>query len=443
MSDSILIIEDNIKLLRLMKKHFHTSGYDVHTSTSLEGTKRIITSRKISIIILDLMLNGESGLDGIDGFLELDPLLHIIVITGFASIDTAVEAMRKGAYDYIQKPVEIDHLQKTIENALRFRALKKENSQLRRQLITTNYYINSRSETTQAIFDNALKLGRTELPILLLGECGTGKEVIADYIHANSLRSDKPMVKVNSSAFPDGLLENELFGHEKDSFTGASTTYKGLFEQADKGTLFLDEIGDMGLSSQSKILRTLQNKEIRRIGGSGTINVDVRLIAATNMNISALIEEKRFRQDLYYRINAAIIRLPLLRERKEDIPFLAEHFIRGKANAENLEGMISEEVMDIFTKYHWPGNIRELQNVIEYGLALSNGATILSIHLPPYFQDEGINPPTEQGKRGHLDRNRIEQALKKCRYNKKRTAEILCISRKTLYEKMRKYDIAY
>ncbi len=293
MSSNLLIIEDNEKLLQLMAKQFSHLGYSVFTAVSIGEARGIAEKQTIDAIIVDLILNDENGLDGIPLFLENDPLVQIIVITAYATIETAVEAMRRGACDYIQKPVNIDLLNKTVENALHYRKLQRENFQLKNKLFNSSYSFKSNSKKMKDIFEKAKKIATTDLPVLLTGESGTGKEVLADLIHANSERKNKAIIKVNSSAFSESLLESELFGHEKHSFTGAQEQYKGVFEQAHKGTLFLDEIGDMSLSIQAKILRALQNQEIRRIGAKKTVKVDVQLIAATNKNINTLIEQKK------------------------------------------------------------------------------------------------------------------------------------------------------
>lgn len=447
MKRSILLVEDNTKLLNLMENRFRSDGFEVYASTSLSGTADLIGPHNIGVIVLDLMLKDESGMDAIELFMARDPTVQIIIATGYATVETAVEAMKKGVYDYIQKPVDISTLRKTIENAFRYRELKKENSFLKRQLLSSTYCLKTNCDTMRGVFEKAQKLGRTELPILILGESGTGKEVLADFIHMNSMRANEPILKVNSSAFPEGLLENELFGHEKDAFTGATSTYKGLFEQSNGGTLFLDEISDMSLAIQAKILRTLQNNEIRRIGASQTIHVDVRLIAATNLDPEPLIVEKKFREDLYYRINTAVLRMPALRDRREDIPLMIDHFLKTSPDEHQRERLISDEVQALFLNYSWPGNIRELKNVIEYSMALAGGDTIRRQHLPPLFQTESLtlSTPGMNGsyRRAKHAREEIIEVLAECKFNKKQTAAKLGISRKTLYEKLKKYEIDY
>jgi DNA-binding NtrC family response regulator len=282
------------------------------------------------------------------------------------------------------------------------------------------------------------KLAVTDLPILIGGESGTGKEVFADYIHAASSRSAKPMVKVNCVALPESLLDNELFGHEKGAYTGADSAFKGLFETADGSSLFLDEIGDMPLGIQAKILRTLQNNEIRRLGGSATIKVDVRFIAATNKDLVDLTRKNLFREDLYYRLNAAVLSVPPLRERKRDIPLLVEHFLADRAVDRRKE--LAPEVAARFQAYDWPGNVRELKNVVNYATAMSSNERIEMEDLPVHFLGDGYAAgPTDI--RQEMERDLIVRTLQSTKYNRSRTADILNMSRKTLYSKMTKYGL--
>lgn len=441
--ETILIVDDNEKLLGLMKGRFSSDGYDVITATNLGDALGVIEEREVSVVILDLRLKDESGLEGLPTFLKADALLQVIIVTGYATVPTAVQAMRDGAYDYIQKPVDSNVLRKTIEKAIRFRNLSKENSYLRGQLLNTSYCLRSNSPVMLDLIEKATKLSTTDLPVLLVGESGTGKEVFADFIHSKSRRGEKPLVKVNSSAFSESLLENELFGHEKHAFTGAESTYKGLFEQANTGTLFLDEIGDMSLSIQAKILRALQNSEVRRIGGSKTITVDVRMVAATNKDLGELMDAKEFREDLYYRINTAVLHVPPLREHIEDVPILVEHFLGKTSVHDSNYPQVHKRVMDILLGYHWPGNTRELKNVIQYSTAMANGSTIDFEHLPPFLRETPAYTSGYPGRRNGLDRRTISAVLEKARYNKKRAAELLGISRKTLYEKLKKFEIEY
>ena len=438
---TVLTVDDNEKLIEMMQRNLSRFGYSVKSALNIDEAKTHLHANEIDLVLLDLMLAGESGLDGLTQFLNIRKNLPVIILTGFATIESAVEAIKIGAYDYLQKPVDFNKLLTTIEKAIEYSNLKQENMNLRKQLLKSSNIFNTKSEKMLEVIEKARCFAETDLPVFITGESGTGKELLAEYIHENSPRNVNALVKINSASFPESLLDNELFGHEKDSFTGASSLYKGVFEQANKSTLFLDEIGDMPVSLQAKILRTLQHKEIRRIGGTKTVTVDFRFITATNKDIPKLIDEGSFREDLFFRINTAMIHIPALRERKEDIPricrSLINQFGRGR-NSENIS--ISTEVLDIFERYEWPGNIRELKNIIQYALALLKGDTITVSELPASLINclpkiAGPETPVQN------EKERIEKVLANNKYNKKRTAEVLGISRKTLYKKLGKYGI--
>lgn len=438
---TVLTVDDNKKLTHLIQKNVGRHGYDVIAAHTIEEAVTVIESSSIDAVLLDLMLAEQDGLDGLGRFLGINNTIPIIILTGFATIESAVKAIKLGAYDYLQKPVEFNKLLTTIEKAIEYASLKYENKKLRSHILKTNGFFQTTSKKMLDVIEKAKSFAVTDLPVLITGESGTGKELLAEFIHENSPRSINKMIKVNSSSFPEGLLTNELFGHEKNSFTGAGALYKGVFEQATKSTLFLDEIGDMPLEVQAKILRTLQNNEIRRIGGTATISIDVRFITATNKVIPNLISENKFRDDLYFRINTAVLNLPPLRERKEDIPLLAEYFIfMNRSKPKTTEKELSMEVLGFFLEYSWPGNIRELKNVIDYVMAVSKSAVINPHNLPPYLFSE-TNPPIELKESSSGEQEKIEQILNETKYNKKKAAELLGISRKTLYNKLNKYGI--
>jgi DNA-binding NtrC family response regulator len=364
------------------------------------------------------------------------------MITGYGSIDTAVQSIKLGAFDYVTKPLDFDKLVKIVENAVKVSNLIEENDRLKDRLIELSPQVISQSKAMLELCEKAEKLAMTDLSILITGENGTGKEIIADFIHANSTKNSRKMLKINCAAFPESLLDNELFGHEKGAYTGADETFKGVFERADQSSLFLDEIGDMPLTIQAKILRTLQNHEIRRIGGSRTITVDVRFIAATNRDLQKLIRENTFRKDLYYRLNTAKLYLPPLRERKEDIPLLIEHFLSeyGTVNTKTTK-QFSDRVFDTFLEYDWPGNVRELKNTVNYAAAISSKDYIDIDDLPSDFLDV----PQYSASRNimqEVEKNLIIKMLQKANYNKKKTAELLNMSRNTLYSKLEKYGIS-
>ena len=444
---SLLIIDDKIKLCRSLARNFEHVGYTASIATCGEEAIAALTADRMDAVLLDIMLGAESGIDVLKKLLAVDARVPVIMITGYASVDTAVQSLKLGAFDYVRKPLDFDELLKTVERACEFSRLREENVRLRSRLRELSATIVTRDPRMGALVRNMEKLAPTELPVLICGESGTGKEVVADFLHAASARSERPMVKINCVAFPETLLDNELFGHERGAYTGADSVFKGLFEKADGSTLFLDEIGDMPLSIQAKILRTLQNSEIRRLGGSETIRVDVRFIAATNKDLAELIARNLFREDLYYRLNAAVLSIPPLRERRDDIPLLVEHFLAehsfgGSAAAAGrpADKEITPEVMARFMEYEWPGNVRELKNVVSYAAAMSSGGRIGMEDLPVHFLDQD-RAAGSRNIREDMERALILKMLQTTKYNRSRTAELLNMSRKTLYSKMVKYGL--
>lgn len=441
MKGTLLIVDDKKKIFESLNVNFFEAGYNVEYASNRSETVNAILTKKIGTVLLDIMLGEESGIDVLKDIQSLNSAIPVIMITGYASVDTAVQAMKLGAFDYVKKPLDFDRLLKIVDNAISLYTLKEENITLKSRLCEQIPQIYTNSPVVKKLVERVLKIAPTDLPVLITGENGTGKEVIADYLHINSSRAAKSIKKINCAAFPESLLDNELFGHEKGSYTGADSRYKGIFEHADGGTLFLDEIGDMPQTIQAKILRTLQNREIRRIGGNETIQVDVRFIAATNKNIEELIEKNLFRQDLYYRLNAATISMPPLRERKEDIPLLVDRFISDyvKDNGMGIKS-VDESVLSVFLEYSWPGNIRELKNAINYACAIAVTDRITIEDLPPNFT--GKNPVSEHGNiREEMERALIARLLKTHYNNKSKVAQVLKMSRNTLYQKLQKYGI--
>jgi DNA-binding NtrC family response regulator len=444
---SVLIIDDNTKICRSLARNLEQYGYKSYVAYSGIEAIKLVSAKKMDIVLLDIVLENESGLDILTRLKSIDDRIPVLIITGFASIETAVRAIKNGAYDYFQKPLDLNKLMKTMENAIKIVELNNENQDLKERLEEFTGRIITNNPKMAELCDRAKKIAATDLPILLYGENGSGKEVLADYIHFHSARSAKEFHKVNCASFPESLLDNELFGHEKGSFTGADSFFKGVFERADKSTLFLDEIGDMSLSIQAKILRTIQNSEIRRIGGSQNIMIDVRFIAATNMNLEPLIKSGEFREDLYYRLNIAMFKIPSLRERPEDIIPLAEHFLaeinkqRGNARLD-----LSEDVKSLFLRYEWPGNVREVKNAIYYAAALAPSSLLTLPNLPhSILHGLGNSPRSANGIaniRQETEKSLILNALRSSNGNKSEAAKALCMSRKTLYDKLRKYAIA-
>jgi two-component system response regulator AtoC len=442
MKRTILIIDDKEKLCKSLAMNFTDIGYTALFATSGARALELFSRTRMDAVLLDIMMGEESGIDTLKKLLAVSPETPVIMITAYASIDTAVLSMKLGAFDYVKKPLDFEELSKTVEKACEFSRLRKENTALRTRLKELSATIVTRDARMQELCRKVERLAATTLPVLLCGESGTGKEILADFIHAGSARSTRPMLKINCVAFPETLLDNELFGHEKGAYTGAEAAFKGVFEKASGSSLFLDEIGDMPYGIQAKILRVLQNNEIRRLGGSETIRVDVRFIAATNKDLGDLIGKGLFREDLYYRLNAAVLFIPPLRERRDDIPILVEHFL-SELRASELAPLkeVTPEVLARFLDYDWPGNVRELRNALNYAAAMSSRDRIGMEDLPAVFLEEGRG---ENGRtiREDMERNLIMRTLQSTQYNRSRTAEILSMSRKTLYNKMQRYGLA-
>jgi len=362
------------------------------------------------------------------------------MMTAFGSIETAIRAIKEGAYDYVSKPFKLDEIKLTLQRALEQRRLVEENIHFRQELITKYKLENivGRSPQMLQVYKTIARVAESRSTVLVTGESGTGKELIARAIHFNSPRAARPFVAVDCSSLAETLLESELFGHVRGAFTGAVAAKKGLFEEADRGTCFLDEIGDISLAMQAKLLRVLQEHEIKRVGGTETIKIDVRIVAATNQNLEALVTEKKFREDLFYRLNVVSIHLPSLRERPEDVPLLADHFLRKYASQNNKPvSRISPEAMDLMVRHRWPGNVRELENVIERAATLSGTNLILPEDLPRRLQMEpaqmSLSSLPSRMPLSELEKLYIQKVLEETGGNKKKAADILGIDRRTLY----------
>ena len=439
---AVLIVDDRVKLCRSLAQNFEHFGFSAAIATNGREAVTQLRTGGADVVLLDIMLGEESGVDVLKSLLAVDASVPVIMITAYASVETAVQSLKLGAFDYVKKPLDFDELLKTVEKACQFSRLREENVRLRGRLRELSATIITRDPRMRALLATVEKLAATDMPVLVCGESGTGKEVIADYLHAASARSAMPMVKINCVAFPESLLDNELFGHERGAYTGADAVFKGVFEKAHGSTLFLDEIGDMPLGIQAKILRTLQNREIRRLGGSQTVTVDVRFLAATNKDLGELMARGLFREDLYYRLNAAVLSLPPLRERRDDIPLLVDHFLADHSANSPGDGSkdVSPDVMARFMQYEWPGNVRELKNVVTYAAAMSSGSRIGPEDLPAHFL-EAATGGAARNIREDVERALILKILQSTKYNRSRTAKVLNMSRKTLYTKMVKYGL--
>lgn len=448
----ILIVDDDPDIRETMTTLLTMNGYSVVTaedgSSALEELKR----DKFHLMITDLKLPQMNGIELIKNVRNINKDIQCIIITGYATVTTAVEGMKAGAFDYLMKPFNATEVLLLVKRALEFLNLKVENAQLKRNIEGKYSFENliGKSEGINRVCSLIEKVADTDSTILILGESGTGKELVARTIHYNSLRRYKPLIPINCGAIPENLLESELFGHEKGAFTGASFLRVGRFELADEGTIFLDEIGEMSPSLQVKLLRILQQREFERVGGTKTIKVDVRIVAATNIDLEKAVMEGRFREDLFYRLNVIPIMIPPLRERTEDIPILLEHFLDhfNKSKKRNIQGF-TNEVMELLIYYRWPGNIRELENLIER-LVILNGEGVIGIEdLPEKIKvsgerhgiasftipDNGINLNAVVEE---FENNLIIQALQKAQGVKNKAAQLLSLNRTTLVEKLKK-----
>lgn len=442
----ILVVDDELIMRESLHSWLEEDGMEVHTAESGEEGLEMAKKENFDVMLVDLKMPGMDGIQFLKEVKKIQPQASIIIMTAYASVDTAVEAMKQGAYDYVIKPFNPDEITMTIRKILDHQSLVRENIYLRLSLKKQYDFHNiiSKNHKMQKIFRLIETIADSKSSVLILGESGTGKELIAKAIHYNSSRHDKPFISVSCATIQESLIESELFGHEKGAFTDALSTRKGKFELADGGTLFLDEVADLSPKVQTSLLRVLQEKEFMRVGGEKYIKVDVRVISATNRDLWKAVQEGKFREDLYYRLNVITIHIPPLRERTEDIPLLVEHFI-SKYNVENsrkVEG-INEEALQILMNYHWPGNVRELENVIERAVLINKTGIIAPEDLPPYLVP-GAEPSYDRADLASLEeveKQHILNVLKKNNWNIRRSAQILKIDRTTLYAKIRRYGL--
>lgn len=443
----VLLVDDEPLVLDSLRAIVSRDGrYDVRLAESGRAALDILAGESFSVIITDLMLMDITGNDLLKAVKENAPETQVIMVSGRGSIDQAVEAMKMGAFDFLTKPYSPSHLLQILDRARTYYDSLLENRQLKNELkqLKKNYEIIGVHPKIKRIKEIIENIAPSDSTVLIQGKSGTGKELVARAIHNHSLRADGPFQAVNCGVFTESLIENELFGHEKGAYTGAVQRAIGRVEAADGGTLFLDEIDTMPLSSQVKLLRVIEERTFQRIGGTKTIHVDFRLIAATNVDLQEAVAKKLFRDDLYYRLNVISITLPELRERQSDIPLLVKHFMeryKGRSRANS----ISPEAMDILMEYSWPGNVRELVNVIEYAMVMAKGAQIMPSDLPEGIQcrqfAHEVKHRSETFSLRDTERELIIKALKECRGNKHLAAKILRIPRTTLYSKIQKHKI--
>ncbi len=447
----ILVVEDDPMQRRLIKQNLEQEDYTVFEASSGKGALEIIGQYPIDIAVVDYKLNGETGVDVIQAMLKQNPLLTPIIVTAFANIETAVEAMRQGAYDYIVKPIDFEKFRLSLERALERQKLRREVSSLKTSLeekFSSKNFIFA-STKMEEVGRLVAKAARSDATVLVSGETGTGKDLVAKTIHYSSRRKDEPYLAVNIPSLPETLIEGELFGAEKGSYTGAHERKIGKFEAASRGTLFLDEIGDLPLQIQVKLLRFLQDKEFFRLGSAKPLKSDARIIAATNKDLEKLMAEEKFRPDLFYRLNVISINVPPLRQRKDDIPLLVDFFIKKYAAREGKTiSTISQEAMAALLRYPFPGNIRELENVIERAAVFAEGDSITLADLPVFLKEKGeaeiMNEDlalTEKVKR--LEVREIRRALAEAGGVKSRAAEALGITERILSYKVKIYGITH
>src|SRR5215475_2770507 len=455
--EPLLLVEDKSELRAMLRKALERNGYSVDEAPDGTAAIQKIRARRYQLVLTDLKMPGASGLDVLRESKQADSTIPVILLTAFGSVEEAVSAMKEGAFDFIQKPVDLDHLKLLVERAARQQELLRENLILREEFAARYGFprIVGDSPAMQEVSHHLQKVAPTETTVLLLGESGTGKELFARAVHSLSSRRDFPFIALNCAAIPESLVENELFGHERGAFTGAGNRKVGKVELAQRGTLFLDEIGELPLASQAKLLRVLEERRFERVGGTHSIDVDVRIVVATNRDLADRIREKLFREDLYFRISAVPLTIPPLRERGDDIAILAEHFLEKFSRELGKPPLtLGAEARRRLREYPWPGNVRELQNALERAVILAEGVEInheLLVSKPAAVNSESMpanlvpDPFSWEGSfdevtaraQLHVERVLLENALKHSRWNKTRAAERLGITPKTLLAKMR------
>lgn len=452
---SVLVIDDEEIMREVLEALLTQEGYEVSLAAGGAEGLELARATPFDAAIVDVMMPAMDGMTVLDELKKVDEEMAVVMITAFASVDTAVAAMKRGAFDYITKPFKNDEVLVVLRNAVERRRLETENRVLR-QNIQERYHkfdnIIGRGPRMRQVFDLIIQAAPSRSTILIQGESGTGKELVARALHTHSARADRAFVTVNSGNLPPDLLESNLFGHVKGAFTGAMYPKKGLFEVADRGSIFFDEIGNIPLETQPKLLRVIQEREFMRLGGVDTIKVDVRIIAATNVDLLRMVEEGRFREDLYYRLHVITIPLPALRERREDIPLLVQHFLQKYGEENGKTGLeILPEALDLLVDYEWPGNVRELENVIERAVVLSPGSRIGADLIPEQMRrrsmfqvPEIVVPPEGISLREvvtDFEKRLIESTLESADGVQKRAAELLHIKPTTLNEMIKRYDI--
>ena len=455
--EPLLLVEDKNELRAMLRKALERNGYVVDEAPDGSAAIQKLRARRYQLVLTDLKMPGASGLDVLRETKQADATIPVILLTAFGSVEEAVSAMKEGAFDFLQKPVDLDHLKVLVQRAARQQELLRENLLLREEFAARYGFprIVGEHASIRDLSQQLQRVSQTDSTVLLLGESGTGKELFARAVHHLSPRREQPFVALNCAAIPEGLVENELFGHERGAFTGAGARKAGKMDLAHRGTLFLDEIGELPLAIQAKLLRVLEERRFERVGGTQSIDVDVRIVVATNRNLQKAVAEKSFREDLYFRISTVPLTIPPLRDRGNDVLLLAEHFLEKFSREFGKPGaQLSDDAKHRIQEYHWPGNVRELQNAIERAVILSDGPTITSQFLlllskppepqavpagmlPPEFSWEGTLEEVVARAVQSTERVLLENTMRDCRWNKTRAAEKLGISPKTLAAKLK------
>ncbi len=455
--EPLLLVEDKNELRAMLRKALERNGFSVDEAPDGSSAIQKLRSRRYQLVLSDLKMPGASGLDVLRETKQADSTIPVILLTAFGSVEEAVAAMKEGAFDFLQKPVDLDHLKVLVQRAARQQELLRENLLLREEFAARYGFprIVGEHASIRDLSQQIQRVAQTDSTVLLLGESGTGKELFARAVHHVSPRRDQPFVALNCAAIPEGLVENELFGHERGAFTGAGARKAGKMDLAHRGTLFLDEIGELPLAIQAKLLRVLEERSFERVGGTQSIDVDVRIVVATNRDLQKCVTEKSFREDLYFRVSTVPLTIPALRDRGNDVLLLAEHFLAKFGGEFGKPGVhLSEEAKQRVLEYRWPGNVRELQNAIERAVILSDGpsisADLLQLQtqrpeahdvpagmLPEKFSWEGTLEEVVARAVQSTERVLLEKTLRDCRWNKTRAAEILGVSPKTLTAKLK------
>ncbi|RMG75096.1 MAG: sigma-54-dependent Fis family transcriptional regulator [Nitrospirae bacterium] len=444
MQYTVLVVDDEAGIRESLKDILEDEGYEVLTAADAEEAIKVFNQSQPDLVYLDIWLPDRDGLEVLEEIKAKDSSVPVVMISGHGTIEVAVKATKLGAYDFLEKPLSLERVLLTAQRAIERGRLEQEYKELKNR-ISGKYQLVGQSRVIEVLKEEIERVSRTNSRVLITGESGTGKELVARLIHEYSARAHQPFIEVNCAAIPQELIESELFGHEKGSFTGAYERKKGKFELADKGTLFLDEIGDMSLLTQAKVLRVIETQEFQRVGGNKSIKTDVRIIAATNKNLEREVKKGNFREDLYFRLNVIPLHIPPLRERKEDIPLLVRHFIKTiSAEYGRAEKRISDEALQLLMQYDWPGNVRELRNAVERMVIMCPSDEISPKDIPMFKTDEGgdyFSYKTLKEAREAFERDFILKRLKENNWNISKTAEVLNIERSNLYRKIKNYGI--